>query len=122
MAAEMVSDEVTDMIAHIEMHRQGTHKEAGLAAACNEALRKLHELLGRERAALQMHVPGTAHAANIEAVTREIERVKRLAGATRPISISRQKRPQQQPGSRPRAPHNPARNKGRRTMGRRGER
>lgn len=121
MAAEMATDEVTDMIALIEVHRQGTQKEAGLAAACNEALRKLHELLERERAALQMHVPDTAHAANVEAVSREIERVKQLAGITGPASRQKRSR-QQQPGSRPRAPHNPARNKGRRTMGRRGGR
>ncbi len=36
----MAIENVTDMIAHIEMHRQEMAMEAGLAAACGEALRK----------------------------------------------------------------------------------
>ncbi len=123
MSTGMATDEVTDMIAHIEMHRQEMAKEAGLAAACNEALRKLHELLDREKAALQLHVPGTAHAANVEAVTLEISRVKRLADATGQKSQAKNaRRWQQKQTSRPAGPRNPARNKGRRTMGRRGDR
>ena len=123
MSTGTASDEVTDMIAHIEMHRQEKQKEAGLAAACNEALRKLHELLDHERAALQLQVPGTAHTANVEAVTLEIERVKRLADATGQRSPAKNARHwQQKQTSRPGGPRNPARNKGRRTMGRRGDR
>lgn len=118
----MATDDITDMIAHIEMHRQEMAKEAGHAAACGEALRKLHELLEHERAALQRHGTSTAHPANIEAVTTEIQRVKQLTGVTNPRAISPQVRPRQGPVSRSNAPHNPARNKGRRTMGRRGER
>jgi len=57
----MISDEVMDAIAQIELHRQEMEKEAGAAAACNEALRKLHELLEREREALQLHGPGEPH-------------------------------------------------------------
>ena len=123
MSAGMASDEVTDMIAHIEMHRQEMQKEAGLAAACNEALRKLHELLDQERQALQLHGPSTVHPANIEAVTLHINRVKQLAGAASRQSIAKNARPRQQKqASRPGGPRNPARNKGRRTMGRRGDR
>jgi bacterioferritin-associated ferredoxin len=123
MSTGTASDEVTDMIAHIEMHRQEKQKEAGLAAACGEALRKLHELLDRERAALQLHVPGTAHSANIEAVTIEVKRVKQLADATGQRSPTvNARRWQQKQTSRPGGPRNPARNKGRRTMGRRGDR
>ena len=48
MATRMASDEVTDGIAAIEMHRQGTEKESGLAASCSEALSKMHELLAQE--------------------------------------------------------------------------
>ena len=77
MGPETATDEVTDAIAHTEMHRQETEKEAGLAAACNESLRKLHELLDREKQALQLHGPSTGHSANIEAVTAEIKRVKK---------------------------------------------
>ena len=77
----MITDHVRDAIAHIEMHRQEMAKEASVAVACNEALRKLHELLDGEREALQLHGPGAGHAVNIEAVMAEMERVKGLAGA-----------------------------------------
>jgi bacterioferritin-associated ferredoxin len=118
----MASDEVIDTIAHIEMHRQKMANETGPAAACGEALRRLHELLDRERAGLQLHGTATAHPANIEAVTAEVKRIKQLAGATNPGSISGKGRPAQRPVSRSDAPGNSVRNKGRRTMGRRGER
>jgi hypothetical protein len=73
------SDDVIDLIASIETHRQKMGKESDHATACNEALRKLHELLEREREALQSHGAGTRHSANVEAVTIEIEKVKKLA-------------------------------------------
>lgn len=121
----MASDEVTDSIAHIEMHRQEMAKEAGVAAACNEALRKLHELLKHEQELLQRHAPGTKHSANIEAVTREIGRVKQLAGvktgAKNKGAAPGNQRSGQHPMSLPGATRNPARSKGRRTMGRRRE-
>lgn len=122
MNAETATDEVIDSIAHIEMHRQEMAKEAGLATACTEALRKLHELLDHEREALQQPVPGSAHSANIEAVTTEIEKVKKLARITSQGAISRNPRPGQHQASLQNGPRNPNRNKGRRTMGRRGER
>ena len=75
MGAGMATDEVTDIIANIEMQRQEMVKEAGLAAACSAALRRLHELLDREKEALQLHGSSTGHPANIEAVTIEISRV-----------------------------------------------
>jgi hypothetical protein len=76
----MASDEVTDSIALIEMHRQEAQKEAGLAAACSEALRKLNELLAQEQEALKLNGTGNLHSANIEAVTQHIQRVQKLAG------------------------------------------
>ncbi len=119
----MPSDEVTDAIALIEMHRQHMVKEAGLAAACSEALRKLHELLVVEQAAPQAHGPGTGHLASTEAVMIEIKRVTKLAGSASQSAMSKRARPgQQQPVSHPRGPRNVPRNKGRRTMGRRGDR
>ena len=119
------TDDVIDLIADIEMHRQGMAKESDLAAACNEALRKLHELLGREREALQSHGPGTRHSANIATVMLEIEKVKKLAGGTsQPASSSagsRNARPGHHQVSLQSAARNFPRNKSRRTMGR-GER
>jgi hypothetical protein len=121
---EMASDEVTDSIAHIEMHRQEMAKETSLASACNEALRKLHELLKHEQEEMQKNGPHPQHTANIAAVTEAVERVKRLSGVKNP-GPPREQRPggggrRQTPmrGANPGA----ARNKGRRTMGRRGER
>ena len=125
MNTEMASDEVTDSIAHIEMHRQEMAKETSLASACNEALRKLHELLKHEQEELQKNGPLPQHTANIAAVTEAIERVKRLSGVKNPGPPSREQRPggggrRQTPmrGANPGA----ARNKGRRTMGRAGGR
>ncbi len=123
MSAGMATDEVTDAIAHIEMHRQETQKEAGLAAACSEALRKLNELLQGEQAAAQPQGPGGGHLANIEAVMIEIKRVKKLADVGSQGAILRHTHSgQRQAAPRPGGPRNPARNKGRRTMGRRGDR
>lgn len=121
METGTASDDVTDAIASIEMHRQQTEKETGLAAACSEALRRLHELLERERGA-QQHGPGTKHPANIEAVTAEIRRIRKLAGVTSQAPIPRNPRPGQPPASARSGTRIPPRNKGRRTMGRRGDR
>ena len=126
MNTEMASDEVTDSIAHIEMHRQEMAKETSLASACNEALRKLHELLKHEQEELQKNGPLPQHTANIAALNEAIERVKRLSGVKNPGPPSREQRPGGGGGRRqtPMRGANPgaARNKGRRTMGRRGER
>lgn len=123
MNTRMASDEVTDGIAAIEMHRQGTEKESGLAVACSEALRKLQQLLEQEKEALQLHGPDTVFAANVEAVTNEIKRIQAMAGIKGHGSMPRNARPG---GARqvPRADkaHNPPRNRGRRTMGRTGGR
>jgi bacterioferritin-associated ferredoxin len=117
----MVSDEVTDAIASIEMHRQVLEKEAGLAAACSEALRKLHELLEHERAAQQPQGAGTRHPANVEAVTIEIKRIQKMAGV-RSQAPPRNPRPGQHQVTLRNGTRIPPRNKGRRTMGRRGDR
>lgn len=118
----MIITEVTSAIAYIEKHRQAMEKEASVAAACNEALRKLHELLDREHEALRSRGAGGGHAANIEAVTAEIERVKSLAGTAGRGVMPKHGRPQTQKHVGPSEPHNRPRNKGRRTMGRTGGR
>jgi len=122
------TDEVIDAIADIEMTRREMEKEAGLAASCSSALRKLHEILDREKAALQLHGAGAGHAANVDAVTIEVERVKRLAVATRAPGPAHRnadpagRRQESRQKSWQDARRNPARNKGRRTMGRAGGR
>ena len=123
MSTGIPSDDVINAIVRIRMHRQEMQKETGPSAASNEALRKLHELLERERHALQVHVPAAGHTANIEAVTAEIEAVRKLTNAgTKPAGrVPAQGQPKKRMAT-PSAPHNRPRNKGRRTMGRRGDR
>jgi hypothetical protein len=114
----MSTDEVMDAIAHIEERRQRTAKEANIAAASNEALRKLHELLHRETEAVQAHGPAAGRAANIEALTAGIERVKTLGGAAGEITRPTRVHAQAQKPVRSDRPRNRPRNRGRRTMGR----
>jgi hypothetical protein len=122
MGTRMASDEVTDGIAAIEMHRQGTEKESGLAAACIEALRKLRELLEQEQAALQQRGPDVVLAANVEAVANEIKRVQAMTGVRGHGPAHKNVRPRERQVSRPEKTHNAPRNRGRRTMGRTGGR
>lgn len=120
MSIRMASDEVTDDIAAIEMHRQGTEQESGLAAACSEALRKLHTLLEQEKEALRQHGPDTVHAINVEAVANEIKRVQSMVGGKSQGAAPRNARPRGQQMPRPEKSRNPPRNRGRRPLGRSG--
>jgi hypothetical protein len=116
------TDEVIDAIAEIESQRQAMQKEAGFAASCSSALRRLHELLDREKDALQLRGPDAGHPENVEAVTAEIERVKGLAASTNPGPAPRGAYPGQRKATWRDAQRSPARNRGRRTMGRAGGR
>ena len=120
MDRRMASDEVTDGIAAIEMHRQGTEKESGLAASCSEALKKLRDLLAQEKDALLLQGPDTVSAINVQVVENEIQRVQAMAGIKGSGPMSANARPRERQTPRPDKPHNPARNRGRRTMGRSG--
>jgi hypothetical protein len=118
----MASDEVTDEIAAIEMHRQGTEQESGLAVACAEALRKLQVLLEQEKEALRVHGPDSVHAINAEVVAQEIQRVQSMIGGKGRSAPPRNARPRGQPAvARPEKPRsNVPRNRGRRPLGRSG--
>jgi hypothetical protein len=121
------TDEVLDKIASIEAERQAMEKVAGLRASCSAALRKLHELLEYEQKTLQLHGAGTGHPANVDAVTNEVERVKRLAvikvlGPPHRNADPAGRRQESRQKSWQNAQRNPGRNKGRRTMGRAGGR
>jgi len=122
MDTATAADDITDAIAQIEMHRQESAKVAGLATACNEALRRLNEMLHHEQEAVQRHGPGTRHPANVEALTAAIDRVKKLAGAGGKgarVHVRSQVQKRVAPSG---STYQPPRNKGRRTMGRRGDR
>lgn len=120
--AMLATDEMIDAIGEIEAQRQAMEQEAGAAAASSGALRRLHELLDGAREALQLHGPIAGHPANVEAVTIEIERVKKLARVTSPGVLSRNMRPEPRPVPLRSETRIPPRNKGRRTMGRTGGR
>jgi hypothetical protein len=115
------SYEVIDAIAEIEMRRREAEKEAGLAASCSSALRKLHELLDRETETRRQS-GGAGSAGDIEAVAAEIERLKKRTPATGQGPAARNAFPERGKASWQDARRNPARNKGRRTMGRPGGR
>lgn len=121
------SDEVIEAIAGIEAKRRAMEKEAGRVASCSSALRKLHGLLEQEKEAAQSRGAGAGHPGNVRAVTIEIERVKKLAAITGQGPLSRHAdsaglRQMTRQKSWQDAQRNPARNKGRRTMGRAGGR
>jgi hypothetical protein len=118
----LATDELIDTIAEIEVQRQAMEKEGGLGSASSGALRRLHELLDRERAALQLQGPVPGSPANIDAVTIEIERVKRLGGMASAGAIPKSARPERQSVSWQNAPRNSSKSRGRRTMGRAGGR
>jgi hypothetical protein len=122
MSIRMASDEITDDIAAIEMHRQGTEQESGLAVACSEALRKLQALLEQEKEALRVHGPDSVHAINVEAVANQIRRVQSMSGGKSQGAMPRNARPRAPQAPRPEKAHNAPRNRGRRTMGRGGGR
>ena len=69
---------VAEAIADIEGRRLATQNDAGTALACSAALHRLQELLDHETEALRLRGPASAHLANVEAVTTEIGRVRRL--------------------------------------------
>lgn len=118
MRTGMPTDEVTDAIAYIEMHRQEMAREAGVPAACAQALRQLQELLEQERQALQ---PGSdGEPANVEAVTNEINRVKSLASGKNQGRNSGHARAA--PGQQQTSRRNRSRNKGRGPRGQHGGR
>lgn len=102
VGTESASDEVTDEIASIQMHRQEIERESGVAAGRDFALPKLRELLRLEQEALQANGPGEHRLANIEALSAAIRKVSAASGSGGP-------RPAQD-GNRP----------GRRREGRRG--
>ena len=122
MDTKAAADDIIDAIARIEMHRQESAKTAGLATACNEALRKLHEMLHDEQEAAQRHGEGTRHPANVAALNAAIDKVKKLAGSGNKGARVHMKGHGQKRIPPSGAPYQPPRNKGRRTMGRRGDR
>lgn len=130
MNAQHASDEVTDLIASIEMHRQEIERESGLEASRNYALPRLQELLRTEQEAAQQ--PDTSggevnRAANIEAVNAAIRKLHSLNRGGQRHGQGKPQRPFQGQGQGPgggRRDNNQRRerHRGRRSQARRGGR
>lgn len=114
---------IMNSIAIIEKQRLDMQQTAGLEASCNSALRKLHELLEREKDALQQSGPEAGDPDKIDAVMKELDRVKQLAaGMARAPSGRKGFFPTRKASWRGGEPRSAGRNRGRRTMGRAGGR
>lgn len=116
------SDEVIDAIAEIKAQCQAMEQDDGAAVARSGALRRLQALLDDVRAALRSHGVDAGNFANIDAVTMEIERVKKQGSIMDRGVLSRDRRPEPRQVALRSGTRTPPRNKGRRTMGRAGGR
>ena len=121
MIDESPMDEVTDLIASIEMHRKEIEKEAGLEASRNYALRRLQQALQEDQEATQLHGSSPTRLATAEALANEIKRVGSLSRATsqRPAGGGGGGRPHHPRNSSQDTQRKPPKSRGRRTMGRR---
>lgn len=122
MSDELKMDEVTDLIASIEMHRKEIERESGLDASREYALRRLQQALQEEQEAAKLEGASPVHATAAELFAAEVRRVSSLSRASvqRPAQAKNQNRPPQQqrnfrPGGQrpPRKPGGGRRNQGR---------
>ena len=118
MIDESSMDEVTDLIASIEMHRKEIEKEAGLEASRSYSLRRLQQALQEEQQAVQLNGPSPTRAATAGALENEIKRVGSLSRAASHRPGPGAGRPQQPRNHRQDAQRKPPKSRGRR-MGRR---
>lgn len=118
MSAETAMDEITDLIASVEMHRREIEGYAGPDASRNYALRRLQLALLRRQEESQLHGPSTARLANTDALTVEIRRVETQAGIASQRPAPRTASPGQLPKPWRDAQQKPPKSRGRRTMGR----
>ena len=119
MLDESPMDEVTDLIASIEMHRKEIEREAGLEASRNYSLRRLQQALQEEQEAAQLHGSGPARLAIAEALANEIKRVGSLARSASQRPAPGGGRPQHSRHPRQDEQRKPSKSRGRRAMGRR---
>ena len=97
-------DEVTDLIASVEMHRKEIERESGLDASRTYSLGRLQQALAAEQEAAQQDGANPARAATAEALANEIKRIGSLSRGSgqRPQHAGGGSggRPQQQPPPR----------------------
>ena len=88
MSAVTSKTDLAQLIANLDVERQGTAMQSGNAAACIVALRKLQELQAREKEALAMQGPSVKHSANFATLAAEISRVQKLAGTRNRLTLT----------------------------------
>jgi hypothetical protein len=119
MDTETAMDEVTDLIANIEMHRQEIARESGLDASRNYALGRLRQELQLRQEESRLQGASSALAAITEALAAEIRRVETLAGSAGQRQAPQRDAAPQHRQSRRDMPRQPNQSRGRRNMGRR---
>jgi hypothetical protein len=119
MDTETAMDEVTDLIANIEMHRQEIARESGLDASRNYALGRLRQELQLRQEESRLQDAGSARPAITEALAAEIRRVETLAGSSGQRQAPQGASAPQHRQSRRDMPRQPNQSRGRRNMGRR---
>jgi len=120
MIEESPMDEVTDLIASIEMHRKEIERESGLEASRSYSLKRLQEALQKEQETAQQEVGNPVRVATAEALANEIRRVGSLSrGASqRPPGGGGGRPQQQQPRNFRQDQQRRPKSRGRRPMGR----
>jgi hypothetical protein len=79
MIEESPMDEVTDLIASVEMHRKEIERESGLDASRSYALKRLQDALQQEQERAQQENGNPVRVATAEALANEIKRVGSLS-------------------------------------------
>jgi hypothetical protein len=79
MIEESPMDEVTDLIASVEMHRKEIERESGLDASRSYALKRLQDALQQEQERAQQENGNPVRVATAEALANEIRRVGSLS-------------------------------------------
>jgi len=96
MTTEPTTAEVIAALGCIEVQRQKRERESGVPVSCGWALGKLHEMLPREKKPAGTKVESTALRANIEAATRAIGQLRKLAQTTGQRATLKSDRPWRQ--------------------------
>jgi len=116
---ESPMDQVTDLIASIEMHRKEIERETGLEASREYSMRRLQQALQAEQEAAQLDASNQLRVATAAALANEIRRVGSLsrgAGQRPPQGGGRPQ--QQQRNFRQDQQRKSPKSRGRRPMGR----
>src|SRR6185436_12157972 len=112
-------DEVTDLIASIEMHRKEIERESGLDASRTYSLQRLQQALQVEQDAAQQPDANPVRVATAAALANEIKRVGSLSrgSSQRPPHGGGGRPQQQQPRNfRPDQQRKSSKSRGRRNM------